>query len=377
MTRLRFIFVAVTALLLASLSAGNMRPVYAQVTALPEGWQQVNTDGFGNSLTSGASALEVFRGQLYAGASNWDSGGQVWRMGKEGQWQPVSEPGFGGGFANPALVDLAVFQGQLYAGTGWGGTPAQVWRSADGTYWQPVTTNGFGDGGNTVISNLAVFRGQLYAGTGGTSGSAQIWHSANGNSDSWNQVAPDGPGSMGNVTSFAVYKGALYAAIESTAEGGGPAQVWRSLNGGDWTVVTADGFGDPRNVSTGGFADLGGYLYLGTRNDDTGAQIWRTADGLHWELVMGDGFGDLGNLKVEALLRYADPLYAATYNSQSGVQVWRSADGITWEQVIANGFDDSSNYATLWSNATVQYQGKLFIGTWNTTTGGEVWRFTP
>ena len=110
---------------------------------------------------------------------------------------------------------------------------------------------------------------------------------------------------------------------------------------------------------------------------DAGAQIWRTADGLHWEMVVGDGFGQVSNVKVESLLRYADLLYAATYNSQTGVQVWRSADGITWEQVIANGFDDSSNYATLWSDATVQYQGKLFIGTWNTASGGEVWRFAP
>jgi hypothetical protein len=363
--------------LTASVLLGGYRAAHAQAVTLPQGWQQVNTDGFGNSLTSGASALEVFRDQLYAGASNWTSGGQVWRMGADGQWLPVSEPGFGVGYANPAIADLAFFQGQLYAGTGWGDTPGQAWRTADGSHWQPVTTDGFGDEGNTVISNFAAFRGLLYAGTGGTSGSAQIWRSRTGNGDGWTQVAPDGPGTPGNVTGFIVYKNALYAAIESSVEGGGPAQVWRSFNGSDWTVVFTDGFGDPRNVSTGGFAELAGYLYLGTRNDDTGAQIWRTADGQHWEKVVGDGYGDVSNVKVESLLRYADLLYTATYNSQTGIQVWRSADGIAWEQVIANGFDDSNNYATLWSNATVKYQGKLFIGTWNTASGGEVWRFAP
>ena len=78
-----------------------------------------------------------------------------------------------------------------------------------------------------------------------------------------------------------------------------PPQIWRSTNGSDWTTVTADGFGDPNNISTGGFAQFGGFLYLGTRNEVTGAQLWRTRDGMHWEMVIGDGFGDIGNIKIE------------------------------------------------------------------------------
>lgn len=341
------------------------------------GWQQVNIDGFGDPLTVGVSSLEFFRGRLYAGATNWDTGGQVWHMQKDGQWLQVSEAGFGNGFLSPAIVDLAVFQGQLYAGTGWNGVIGQVWRSQDGTNWQPVTTDGFGNDANTVVSNFVVFRGKLYAGTGSEIGSAQIWRSKTGDSDSWTQVAPDGPGSTGNVTGFAVYKGVLYAAIEPAGGLGMPIQVWRSTNGSDWVTVTADGFGDQRNESTGGFAQFGGYLYLGTRNEATGGQIWRTRDGMHWELAVSDGFGDVSNIKVESLLVHDGLLYAATYNDQTGLQIWRSADGVSWEQVIANGFGDSNNFSTLWNSATIEYHGQILIGTWNYVSGGELWMSTP
>jgi len=356
--------------------ADQFPPEYLWPLFPPPGWQQVNVNGFGDPQTSGVTSLEVFLGELYAGATNWNTGGQVWHLGKDGQWLQVSEAGFGSGSLIPSVVDLVVFQGRLYAGIGWDDAPGQVWRSSDGTNWQPVTTDGFGDSGNTLVSNFSVFRGRLYAGTGSTNGSAQIWRSKTGNGGSWTQVAPDGLGFTGNVTGFAGYKGVLYAAIEPAGGLGAPIQVWRSTNGSDWTTVTADGFGDERNESTGGFAQFGGYLYLGTRNEETGAQLWRTGDGMHWEQVVGDGFGDLNNIKIESLLVYNDLLYAATYNWM-GLQLWRSVDGMNWEQVSANGFGDSNNFATLWNNATVEYQGKILIGTWNYADGGELWMFTP
>jgi len=342
------------------------------------GWEQVNANGFGDPLTRGVSSLEVFGGQLYAGASNWETGGQVWVLGADGQWLKVVDAGFGSGAANPAVIDLAVFKGQLYSGSGWNTeAPGQVWRSSDGMNWQPVTIDGFGDANNIAVTNFIAFKGMLYAGTGSVNDSAQIWRSTTGGSGTWRQVAPDESGLAGNVTGFAVYKGALYAAIEPADGFGAPIQVWRSTNGSNWVTVTADGFGDARNESTGGFAQFGGYLYLGTRNEETGAQLWRPGDGIYWEMVVGDGFGDLNNIKIESLFIYDNLLHAATYDPPMGLQLWHSADGIHWEQVTANGFGDSNNFSTLWNSATINYQGRLLIGTWNDAEGGELWRFTP
>ena len=344
------------------------------LTCIGPNWQQLNTNGFGDSQTSGVISFEVFQNHLYASTAN-GSGGSVWQRQPDGQWQQVSEAGFGSGSAAPAIVDLEVFQGKLYAGMGWDDAPGQVWRSVNGTSWQPVTTDGFGDNGNIAITNFAVFKGLIYAGTGATNSSAQIWRSTSGSSDTWTKVASDGSGLSGNVTSFAVYKSVLYAAIESSS-GVDPAQVWRSTNGSDWTIVTADGFGDPSNISTGGFAQFDGYLYLGTRNEVTGGQLWRTMDGLHWEMVIGDGFGDTSNIKIESLLVHDDLLYAVTFNPQTGFQIWRSEDAINWEQIISNGFGDSNNFSTLWNNAFIEYQGHILIGTWNNVDGGELWMST-
>jgi hypothetical protein len=336
-------------------------------------WQQVNDDGFGDPQTISVTALEVFHGQLYAGTNNLAAGGQVWRWQRDGQWLSVSERGFGSGSLLPAVVDMVVFQGKLYAGIGWDDAPGQVWRSQDGTSWQPVTTDGFGYGGNIAITNFTIFKGMLYAGTGTTSVGAQIWRSKNGNSGTWTQVGIDGPVLFGNVTGFAVYKNVLYAAIEPAGGLGAPIQVWRSANGSDWVPVSLDGFGDELNESTGGFAQFRGHLYLGIRNDATGGQIWRTKDGWNWEQVVGDGFGNINNVKVESLLLHDGLLYAATFGELSGLEIWRSADGVSWEQISANGIGDSNNFATLWNNATVEYRGQIFIGTWNVATGGELW----
>jgi hypothetical protein len=140
--------------------------------------------------------------------------------------------------------------------------------------------------------------------------------------------------------------------------------------------VTADGFGDPGNISTGGFAQFDGYLYLGTRNEGTGGQLWRTRDGLHWEMVIGDGFGDTSNIKIESLLVHDGLLYAVTFNWQ-GLQIWRSGDAIHWEQIISNGFGDANNFSTLWNNAFTEFQGQIVLGTWNDAEGGELWMSTP
>jgi hypothetical protein len=236
--------------------------------------------------------------------------------------------------------------------------------------------DGFNDTSNIAITNFASFKGMLYAGTGQTDSSAQIWRSKTGNPGSWAQVAPDGSGLAGNVTSLVAYKGFLYAAVEPADGVGTPIHIWRSSNGSDWVTVTSDGFGDPQNQSTGGFAQFQGYLYLGTRNESTGGQIWRTKDGWQWESVVSDGFGDPANIKVEALLAHEGNLWAVTFNEQTGLQVWRSTDGTSWELDSANGFGHPNNSSSLWNNAILEYRGRILVGTWNNFDGGELWMST-
>jgi hypothetical protein len=339
-------------------------------------WQQVNINGFGERYAIAVTALGDFNGQLYAGTyTSWESGkgAQVYRTSDGVTWSTASEPGFGVYTDTiSAVLDLAVFDGQLYAGAGWGNIQGQLWRTADGTTWEPVTTDGFGNGSSYAVSALSEFGGLLYAGVSNPNG-AGIWRSVSGEPGDWIQVAPDEPGTedVHQVTGFAVYRGALYAALEGEAT----AQVWRSTNGSAWDTVVADGFGDPNNYFAGGFAQYGGYLYLGTQNDVSGAQLWRTADGTAWTKAVGDGFGETANLKIEMLSVFAGQLYAGTKNIDTGLEVWRSSDGLDWEQVNLAGFGDSNNWMTLWSNSTAEYNSRLHIGTWNFANGGEIWRY--
>jgi hypothetical protein len=158
--------------------------------------------------------------------------------------------------------------------------------------------------------------------------------------------------------------------VEATAGTG--AQVWRSSNGADWTLVADNGFGDTNNFQTGSSVVYRGQLYVTTRNDVTGGQLWRSSDGVTWEQVVGDGFGDVNNIKIESIIRYDGMLYAATANPITGIEVWRSTDGVNWTQVNADGFGESGITGTFWSNATVVFQGNYLIGT-SGPFGGVIW----
>jgi predicted amidohydrolase YtcJ len=361
----------------APVAATHNRHVLSFSPGVP-GWRQVNVNGFGDPSAKVVSTLEVFDGQLYAGTANWETGAVIWRTDDCTTWTAVTEPGFGDAYTNtnPAIVDMIVFDGQLYAGVGWDGAPGQIWRSTDGAAWQAVNTDGFGDESNWAISNLVVFESVLYAGTANDNG-AQIWRSDSGDSGSWTSVVTDGLGSADavQVTSFAVFQDSLYAAIEPSE--GGDAQVWRTANGTDWTPIVTGGFGDAANTSTGGFAQWNGLLYLGVRNDTTGGQIWRTGNGTYWTQAMGDGFGDINNGKIESLFALRGALYAVTNNGITGLEVWRSEDGVLWKQVSPDGMGERNNEATLWSVATVAWNNRLYLGTYNAADGGEVWLYLP
>jgi hypothetical protein len=50
--------------------------------------------------------------------------------------------------------------------------------------------------------------------------------------------------------------------------------------------------------------------------------------------------------------------------------VWRY-DGVTWTQVNTDGFGDAHNTGV---SSLAIYNTNLYGGTWNLTTGGEVWQ---
>ncbi len=349
------------------------------LNCIDPGAQPIVWDGFGNGNNTSVDALELFKGKLYAEASNYGEGATIWRSTNGQTWTQVTSPGFDSAYGvnNPIVFDMFTFEGKLYAGTGnWESTPSagQIWRSTNGTAWSLVASNGLGNLNNAGFTTFTSFNGMLYAAALNRIDGAEIWRSRTGNSGSWQRVASQGL-SGGSpyfiITSLNTFKGQLYAGVEATAGTG--AQVWRSSNGTTWTLVNNNGFGDVNNYQTGSSVVYRGQLYMTTRNDVTGAQLWRSSNGTTWIQVVGNGFGDINNLKIESLIMYANALYAAANNPVTGVELWRSTDGVNWTQINADGFGDSGIFCSLWSNGTIAFQGNYLIGC-SGPYGGTIWQ---
>jgi hypothetical protein len=361
---------------LAAADAMGSPGVLSGELGLPRGqplWEQVNSSGFGDLDAGEVSALETFSGYLYAGTTNPIDLALILRSPDGVTWTPVIQPGFGWTHdsAPPAILDMIVFNGRLYAGTGKGDGAGTIWRTVGGVAWAPMVSAGFGYPDTVDITAFGEFNSYIYAGATNLLSGAQIWRSFSGDSNTWTKVAPALPGMYGNtITGFAAFGGALYAAVESV----GPAQIWRSLQGSDWTAVVSNGFGDSLTTSTGGMAVFGGYLYAGAGNDSEGAQLWRTDDGSSWQQMIPPGFGHPDNQKVETVFVFQNQLYASVNDANTGMELWRSSDGAVWEQVNPDGFGDSHNTGSNWSNATADFLSQLYVGTANVVAGGELWR---
>ena len=164
------------------------------------------------------------------------------------------------------------------------------------------------------------------------------------------------------------------------------ASSWSQIVGDEVDVdglgTNENGFGDSNNRSVDAMAVFDNKLYAGVRNSN-GTRIFSSSDGTTWTAVANahNGFGDANNTLIRSMTVFNDRLYVGTSNSTDGTEVWRTSDGISWSPVVAdqvdvdgtgtneNGFGDSNNSVA--SSITI-FDNKLYIGTSNSTTGGEV-----
>ena len=117
-----------------------------------------------------------------------------------------------------------------------------------------------------------------------------------------------------------------------------------------------------------------GYLYTATESyadDPDGVEIWRTNDGVHWNQTNTPGFGDLDNFSAGGMAVYQGYLYVGMWNITTGAQLWRSNNGTNWEQVTGDGFGDINNWKV---ESVYVFDDALYAGINNDVTGSEVWR---
>lgn len=161
----------------------------------------------------------------------------------------------------------------------------------------------------------------------------------------WEQVNNNGFGDpqTSEVAALEAFSGYLYAGShnpvdpEPLLDG---AQIFRSQGGVTWTAVTQPGFGIAHDIAPPAILDMtvfNGRLYASTgRGDNSPGQIWRTLNGVNWAPMVIHGFADPDTRDVAALAEYNGMIYAGARNVTSGAQIWRSftGDSNTWEAVI-------------------------------------------
>jgi hypothetical protein len=359
-------------------------------------WVQSTDESFSNPENSAIQSLALFKDpdmlrHSFIGTLNPTTGAQLWRrqyvgmMARTAVWSAVTRDGFG----NPANIGIAAlqpFKGQLYAGTTSdeqnGG---EVWRSANGKSWQQVVATGFGDPTNAEVTGFIEFRNAIYAGTRSLSDQhgAEVWRSATGDAGDWERVVTNGFGDEQNqaIAALVVFDKALFAGTSNPVSG---LQVWRSVNGKDWTAVVPSESGAVVPVGEGvtAFAEYNDQLYAATTGGadlSTGTAVWacQTCDGSDWSQVTPDDFGTPGITGPAALAVHQDSLYLVTSNPTSGIEVWRTQDGAAWEQVSEGGFGNPNNTALYSANAIVCMVDRLFVGTSNQVDGSQLHIYLP
>ncbi|OGO72935.1 MAG: hypothetical protein A2Z49_04215 [Chloroflexi bacterium RBG_19FT_COMBO_56_12] len=327
------------------LYAGTWNVNGAQVLRANEDWNWTQFTPTFSADTSAIIDAESFDGWLYIGTAPLaDTGvGELWRT-DGNTWQQITSDGFGDS-NNYDLAALAVFSGKLYAATGNMVTGLEMWCSASGDpgSWEQVNADGFNGTPTWPETTMEVFDGQLFVGisriTGNyTGGIAELWRSEDGKT--WTPVFTDGLGdpNNSNLTAMATFQGKFYISLRNTVTGG---QVWRSGNGTDWTPVFQDGLGETANSRPYGLIEFEDHLYL-IFSYITGksAEVWWSADGSTWRPILKGGWGDENNRLADyfdkAAVEFKDSLYIGTGNEVDGGEIWQKLHSV-YLPVISRG----------------------------------------
>ncbi len=258
----------------------------------------------------------------------------------------------------------------------------RITRFAPGVpYWRQENLNGFGDPYDDFVQSVAPLGDYLYAAVNNETIGAELWRSDG--QHPFTLVRDEGFGYPYNVyiDSLVPFSNVLYASTGtapwlSGEDNGG--EIWRSSpEGFSWSRVVSGGFDDPKNNEINHMHAFEGHLYAGTymASGGDGCSIWRsgTGDAGSWEAVASDGFDDDAHNQGTAVFdEYGGYLYVGTWNYTTGTELWRSASGDTgtWEQVSADGFGSPSNIGI---SGLTAFRGYFYAATGNHG-GGQLWR---
>lgn len=334
------------------------------------GWSPLNVNGMGLYRSWGASAMEVVSDTLFVGDITYYYGANVWKYDAAGVWTKVGTAGIGD-VNNYGIDDLQAFKGFLYAGT-WnedsGGNThgGQVWRHPldDSANWEPVVDFGFGNGDNGEVVSMANFSNTLYAATWSwnIAHSAEIYRSTSGDLGSWSKVFDEtDAGDVYNqaVMTMQVFGDKLYAATYNTHSGG---KIWATSNGDTWSQANISGFGVISNTMVHDLQVFNNYLYASAFNAAQGGQVWRSSNGTEWTKVVDNGLTGIPNRSF-TLESDGARLYLISRNWDTGSEVWVSTTGEagSFTPLMINGWGAYKVSWVHWPSQSAVYNGDLIV----------------
>ncbi|HFA48886.1 MAG TPA: T9SS type A sorting domain-containing protein [Bacteroidetes bacterium] len=311
--------------------------------AQTHGWQRSNPGGGGAFSTIGAGASGIIiAGSDLSGAYRSLDHGQSWDV--IGSNRGLTATHVSGIGFHPTDGDI------LYIGTDEG-----IFRSSDGG---ETVEQVLGEG---YITDIEIARSNPLVGYAAShpeydSDQGAVFKTTDGGM-SWSQVSGDLPGGL-RILKLLVHPADEDMLWLLSGEGRfacGPAQVWRSSNGGINWQQQASAYGEILDIGID--REALPYLYLTTLNADCAAQYyWTDLDGTFYKSTdLGDSWAPMedrtGVIFVNAdqpdIIRLIDPREPFPWIDGAGT--WESADGgSTWEQT---GFIADWDYG---------YQGEAF-----------------
>ena len=194
--------------------------------------------------------------------------------------------------------------------------------------------------------------------------------------NTWSQsnVYGFGNGANNMVMGLEVWGDSLFASVSNWAEGG--SVWWYDTSVPTWTQVSQPGFSATYTATNPAVIDLSLFnnqMYASTGWGDGAGQLWRSSNGTSWTAVNTDGFGNGDNIALTAFGEFNGYLYLGTHNDTTGAEIWRSQTGNSndWTRAFSGGGDTANNQIV---TSLLEFDGYFYVSLENDDEGVAIWR---
>lgn len=287
-------------------------------------WTQVYNFADSDANNSGVRQMQQFGSHLYAGTVNAVTGAAMLRTTDGVNWDSVT----GGPLDNPDNISIRTMveqDGYLYVGTENNKTGGEVWRY-DGNAWNQVAQLVDDTSASEILFRDGKMYVGTWDFTDSYNLYDVNPDGLNDFTLKTPDIGLDALANLGVMKLIEDKDGYFYLGTVNYRDGFTLLRTMDPDDPTSWEVISTDGFGNPDNAYTWAMLNVGDELLLGTFNSglyggvydplpiplDGRAQLWRTGDGLDWTMMLDDGFGEEFTYGIRNMILSGDQLMVGT-----------------------------------------------------------------